>query len=249
MKCKFCGGNLSLEDEYCPHCGMVNEQARQHIRDMRRYKGDYEHTKKDVYEAARRHTRTTVQVVTIAILFITAVFLVIVGSKAYSLRRSLEQGRAERNAQSYCAYMEECLAEGNFMEFQAFCQEHYISGYDDPYEKYLPAIRVAQNYGWLYISILDAAYPGEYAQEAEVYAQRVTEYLEYFYGSLEFERYEYYDTIDWEINDKALTEMEENVRLMLTTYLGLSREEAESLKELSSARRAVLIEEAMLDEE
>lgn len=45
MKCEFCGGTLSLENEYCPHCGRPNEHARKHIEDMRHYDSVYEETK------------------------------------------------------------------------------------------------------------------------------------------------------------------------------------------------------------
>lgn len=34
MKCKYCGGNLTLEQAYCPHCGRPNEEAEQHVKDM-----------------------------------------------------------------------------------------------------------------------------------------------------------------------------------------------------------------------
>ena len=38
MKCEYCLGPLSLEDEVCPHCGRPNKHAKQHIRDMKRYR-------------------------------------------------------------------------------------------------------------------------------------------------------------------------------------------------------------------
>ena len=38
MKCKYCGGNLTLEQAYCPHCGRPNEEAAQHVKDMEHYK-------------------------------------------------------------------------------------------------------------------------------------------------------------------------------------------------------------------
>ena len=37
MKCKYCGGNLTLEQAYCPHCGRPNEEAAQHVKDMEHY--------------------------------------------------------------------------------------------------------------------------------------------------------------------------------------------------------------------
>ena len=50
MKCKYCGGNLTLEQAYCPHCGRPNEEAAQHVKDMEHYKSNFEDTKSDVYE-------------------------------------------------------------------------------------------------------------------------------------------------------------------------------------------------------
>ena len=52
MKCKYCGGNLTLEQAYCPHCGRPNEEAAQHVKDMEHYKSNFEDTKSDVYEVA-----------------------------------------------------------------------------------------------------------------------------------------------------------------------------------------------------
>ena len=27
MKCKYCGGEVSLSEKYCPYCGNLNEQT------------------------------------------------------------------------------------------------------------------------------------------------------------------------------------------------------------------------------
>lgn len=54
MKCKYCGGNLTLEQAYCPHCGRPNEEAAQHVKDMEHYKSNFEDTKSDVYEVAEK---------------------------------------------------------------------------------------------------------------------------------------------------------------------------------------------------
>ena len=56
MKCKYCGGNLTLEQAYCPHCGRPNEEAAQHVKDMEHYKSNFEDTKSDVYEVAEKNT-------------------------------------------------------------------------------------------------------------------------------------------------------------------------------------------------
>ena len=50
MKCKYCGGNLTLEQAYCPHCGRPNEEAAQHVKDMEHYKSNFEDTKSVTYD-------------------------------------------------------------------------------------------------------------------------------------------------------------------------------------------------------
>ena len=60
MKCKYCGGNLTLEQAYCPHCGRPNEEAAQHVKDMEHYKSNFEDTKSDVYKVAEKNTEINV---------------------------------------------------------------------------------------------------------------------------------------------------------------------------------------------
>ena len=89
MKCPYCGGNLSLEDETCPHCGRLNEQALQHVKGMKHYKGEFEHTKKHVYIATNRYTKVVVRVVIIALLFFVIIVLHNLGERCYSIVRSI----------------------------------------------------------------------------------------------------------------------------------------------------------------
>ena len=45
MKCRYCGSNLGIEDEYCPYCGKVNDQAAGHQAVMKDYLNEFERTK------------------------------------------------------------------------------------------------------------------------------------------------------------------------------------------------------------
>ena len=66
MKCEFCGGTLSLEEEYCPHCGQANKHAKQHIKDMRHYQGKFENTEKYVRNKATTYSEVSVRAIIIA---------------------------------------------------------------------------------------------------------------------------------------------------------------------------------------
>ena len=109
MKCENCGGNLSLEDLACPHCGTINRQAQQHARDMRKYHGEFQDTQKAVYAVTKRYAGITTRVVIIAILLIITVIFAIVASESYSIKRNILQKRAERNFEEYSAQMEQYL--------------------------------------------------------------------------------------------------------------------------------------------
>ena len=50
MKCAYCGANLQIEDEKCPHCGRDNPHYIKHRSDMQAYQADYRNTKQEVLE-------------------------------------------------------------------------------------------------------------------------------------------------------------------------------------------------------
>ena len=52
MKCKFCGSNLGIEDEFCPHCGKPNDQFEGNRAEMKEYKEEFEKTKEEVKESS-----------------------------------------------------------------------------------------------------------------------------------------------------------------------------------------------------
>ena len=47
MKCKYCGGDVTLNDHFCPHCGRPVDQAIRHQKEMREYETEFEETKQE----------------------------------------------------------------------------------------------------------------------------------------------------------------------------------------------------------
>ena len=45
MKCQYCGTNLGLEDEKCPHCGKINTFAAKYVEEIKEYKEDLNNTR------------------------------------------------------------------------------------------------------------------------------------------------------------------------------------------------------------
>lgn len=248
MKCENCGGNLSLEDLACPHCGTINRQAQQHVRDMRRYQGEFQDTQKNVYAVTRRYAGITTRVVIIAVLLIITVVFAIFASESYSIKRHILQNRAERNFEKYSAKIEQYLEDEDYIALYAFAEANYIDAYDNEYEKYLPMIRVCNQYTYLYEYIMGyhtKVQQGDDAEYIENQIQYMGEQLNYFYDTLDMENYSYYESVDVEKTQMILARIEEQVKVLLRTYCGLTQEDVESLDGLSEARRMVLLEERM----
>lgn len=244
MKCKYCGGVLTLEDAQCPYCGKTNEQARQHIEAMNHYHGEFENTKKKVHFIVGEYTQITVRVVILAILIIFVVAGLIVKGKAYSIRRTFIKQNAKQHVTEYTKLLERYMEEENYQAFLAFCDANYIASYEDSFQQFYPVKRAAQSYCNVYTSVMNAVFLTDFETLGQT-AKRLSEDLDYFYDCIDRDKYIYYDAAEIEENVKAMNTMEYNVTLLLSTYCNLSDEQAKSISGLSSAKRAVLIEEAL----
>ena len=244
MRCKYCGGDIRLEDAYCSYCGKPNEHAARHAGEMAEFRADYARSKSRVEHTVRRFTGSSVRAVIIALLLIAIVLLLLLGGRAYSIRRAVIQARSERSAAACMAEMDALLAGEDFLGFSAYCEANYIDPYDNAFEPYAPAERAARSFSYLYTDILRAANPPEY-YDTERLISTLTDDLGYFYSALDMEQYEYYEGADSEQNRAALAAMEERAALLLQSFCGLTAEEAAQMRYLSEARRAIALEEGL----
>lgn len=120
MKCKYCGGNLTLEQAYCPHCGRPNEEAAQHVKDMEHYKSNFEDTKSDVYEVAEKNTEIMSHMIIITVLVILCVVVFVVSARSWSIHRGLLQFDAGIRQSSYMKQMEQYLEDEDYIGLSAF---------------------------------------------------------------------------------------------------------------------------------
>lgn len=244
MKCQYCGGNLSLEAEKCPHCGKINIHAQQHIKDMRDYQDAFADTQSDVYRVARNHSGIAVRAVIISVLLLLIVTMIFCNAQMYSIKYDLRESEANRKAKQYKELLEEYLEEENYQAFGAFCNAYNISGYGDAYEEYRPIINVTREYAYLYRYIMELkTAQREYMYDSSL--ESIGRTLDTFYEYMVDEKYNYGVAADNAETRKTLQVIEEKAEALLIVYCGLTEEEAASLKELSSAKRMVLIEERM----
>lgn len=245
MKCDYCGGTLSLENENCPHCGRPNPHARQHIEDMRRYEGEFERTKKYVYDKTKTYTQIVVRMIILAALVILSVGLFVLADNAYSLLRDWERNKSEKKYNEYSKILDEYLEEENFRAFVSFCEAHNLESFQGAYtSKYQRVIWVSRYYVYLMDYLSDYAFPKSYTTQKQ--AKWVADEMEYFYQYLDQDPADYYMEVeDDPMVAQALDTMGKNVEQFLTVYCGFTEEEAQSMREMSSARRQLLLEEKL----
>lgn len=82
MKCKFCGSNLGIEDELCPHCGKPNDQYEGNRTEMKEYREEYEKTKEDVKESSKTNSRLG-RIIVIGIL-LSVILAMAIATSGYS---------------------------------------------------------------------------------------------------------------------------------------------------------------------
>lgn len=247
MKCSGCGGNLSLEDEMCPHCGRVNQDALQHIRDMRRYSGEFEETKQDVYKTTRRYSEISSRVILLAILVVLVFICLISEHFYYQISNTIQRKASESRASSYCAILDDYIEDEEYLEIDKFVKAKRIDCYNENYEKYGSILRVSGSYSNLYLKIMELSEAEE--EDIPGKAKELADEMEYFYKRIYPEQYGWQKELRSEQEEAVLENMEENVRLLLMTYCGLTREETEKMKTMTSSRRAILIEEGVVSNE
>lgn len=246
MKCPYCGASLALNDEFCSHCGKLNEQARKHMNDMRYYQREFSETKEEVYRTTRRYTAVIVRIAVIAVLVLLNVAVAFIGSNYYSFERMLGKADCERHVQEYTEILDTYLEEEAYYDFYYFIQEKHVPLYDSPYEQYYQIENLVSQYTYLYNYLLEA-----YMEEDVSYCEDLCKYaadtLEYFYDNLDTESFYYYENADRAENLDAIEDLKAKVELLLITYGGISPEEASQFADYTSAKRAILLEEGVLN--
>ena len=244
MKCEFCYGTLTLEDEYCPCCGKPNAAAKQHIEDMKHYKGEFESTQKYVKEKTGIFSQITVRVVIIAVLIVLIIGALILMNSAWNIVMGMKRSYAEEHHQEFTAIMDRYLEERDYSAYDQFCSANHLRFYDSEHFAKYDKLQLPISY---YTAAIDSLqkYREFDPDTFQDYTRRsLMDSLNGFYTRFNKRN----DRETWEKDDRTLflqviETMEQELRSYLVVYCGFTKEEADSLSELTDARRAVLFED------
>ena len=163
MKCKYCGYNLGLEDEYCPHCGKANEQAKKHIEDMKHYREDYEQTRDDVITKSTRFNSVTARVAIIAVLLLLIIIMLIITANNSDIETREKRNNkriaeeVEKNRSEIEATLKEMEEHRDYLAMKYFMTNHRLRSNDD-FNEYSRVFTAVIDYEVIYsdiISIVD----------------------------------------------------------------------------------------------
>ena len=248
MKCDFCSGDLTIEDAKCPHCDADNPYYKAHRKDMTEYADKYFATKKKVEDRTERFTRKSLFITVFAVLITLnlVAILLLVNVDSINYDRMIKQNT--KDADKFAAMISQMEADGNYIGINALGANYYLRSRGTALDEYQEIINASSTYNYFYDVILDIAHYKRLYTNASDLAGRLSEHLDTLY------KIRYVNSANKPDNPQyaerhldALDDMLENCKVLLIVYCGLSKEEADSLSDLTSAQRQVLIEQHLME--
>lgn len=243
MKCPHCGGEITLEQKYCPYCGNLNEAAQKHVADMAHYQRAYEETENELRQKSRRFSGVWVRLVILAGVILLTIATMIVTSNYYSIRSDSLQREAARNAESYTRILDDCLEQQDYLSFYSFVHARSIRPYADEFRNYECVYWAVNEYVLSYEYLMDIVC----GRNAERNVGYLNTSLDSFYRYQDEERWR--DIEDSQAREKYLgyyQNITDNLNGLLKVYLGLSDQQIKELAGMTTAKRGALLEDQAL---
>lgn len=253
MKCEKCGAALQIEDEICPYCKAPNPFAKKHREDMKKYNRAFEETRQDITSKASLITPRAVRLILIAVLMALIILEIALTSiLPHKIYRYRSERDFARNRDKYLAMMIEYEETGNWDALHALNTSKRI--YNDSVLAEFNHVKDAADYFINIRSTLMYYYDDIYSQRPisedmlTSWARSVSQSLDSYYASLNRPASVFYDDASTEYDDlhkAAFERLDTDLNSVLITYCNLTRDEVNSLKEISQSNKAKLIRTGM----
>lgn len=245
MKCKYCGGDVTLNDHFCPNCGRPVDQAQRHQKEMREYETEFEETKQQAMNELAVNsgggTAAGIRLFVIAVL-VVLLFWMFINLDGYTINQKREKKAANKNYEAYVEQIDQYLADRDYTQLSVFSNKHELDS-NDKYDDYRWIFYAADSYKNIFEALLETAYIGRDTRDL-YYAEHLSEYVNRFYEDILSDSYTRLSE-NPQKTEAVYNEMEQDLAVLMQKYLHLTKEETDSLRELSKSRRTVLIEQAL----
>ncbi len=252
MKCPNCGGEMSLEQRFCAHCGTENTEARQHAAAMEMYNNEFNQTKAEVFRTAKVQGSLLARFIIIFVMLILIVTECILSAKSYSIVSSRKAKYANKHSEEYLAIMNQYFEEKNYLDLDSFISEKGIRFYTDtPYVEYTHLRNLISDYSYSFRTFEAARYRiNNISRQYENPYTRVASTITSFYE--QYERYTTSDSYADSISQDEWAKMKiiyDDYNKMVQYYCQFTDEEMADFLSTSNGGRQLAIEQKFVWEQ
>lgn len=249
MKCEFCAGDLSIDNEKCPYCNAANPYYEAHRKDMKAFQKKYAKTEKEVIEKTNRFTSKMVCVMTATVLALLCLGAIIVNANMYNINYALGRSSNKRNAGKYAKLAEQYESDRDYLNLAAIMEDRYEYYSESPLNEYLEVGSAARDYaaivkktGQIINGGLNYTDPIDYAK------QIANEYNSLYkvrdqYTPEKIASGERYAQSHYEF----VLDVVDDAHLILKTYFGMDDEAIAAFEEATPGQRQVVLEEVLVE--
>ena len=245
MKCKHCGSNLNIEDKFCPFCGEPNPYATLHQKEMDKYKKDYQATKRDVLEQSSRFNRRTVKVTIIAIMVALIAAVMVLIFNVDNIRYWKEDRDIKAHSAQYKAEIDQLMDDRDYLGVIYYFTEKHIA-YSSSMEEYDNVYSSSQRYRMFYedLMILQSkkAFPDKYAYYTQ--SELIEGLAKDIVGIYEeLKPNEYHPERTQGEKMEYMEDLVAHMETMTAGYFGITTEEARAMRNMTTSRISVMLED------
>ena len=246
MKCKHCGAEIGLEENYCRYCGQPNDQALRHTQDMTNFHRRYAATETAVVSRTKRYSQIILRAALILVILIATIVMYLVAENAYSIPETIRRREANRNPEKTIAAMDSYLENRDYRAFASYLNYNAIRLYGTDFEDYSKLAYCAEYYGDFVLRLeklflhTDREAWLQYSASSDIrwLCQSLEDFLD------EYERVK--RTGESEPFLSYIEDMRDTMMGMLRVYLGIDEQKLEEFFTYSENRKAAYVEEVLL---
>jgi len=246
MKCKYCGAEVGLEENFCSYCGKPNDQALRHSQDMANYHRRYAATEAAVVSKTRHYSQIILRAVLILVILIATIVMYVVTENAYSIPEATRRREAEKTPARTIAALDSYLEARDYLGFSSYIDYNGIRTYDTDFEAY-SNLALCAGYYRDFVLQMESLFLHTDREAWLKYS--ASNNIRWLCRSLDDFLYEYDRAQRREESElflSCLEDMRQTTAGMLNVYLGIEYTELEEFLALSENRKAAYVEEVLL---
>jgi hypothetical protein len=221
------------------------DQSQRHQREMEQYETEFEETKQEALEkisvSSGGGTAVGIRLATIVVLVIS-IFAAAVLLDPYEAAERRAARDVKKHFAEYTQEVETFLENRDYGALNAFIDLHDLRS-NDQFREYSEIFTAAEYYMRIYQGMMELAFIDADTENLYDVKNMSRNYNSFYETAFPKRHYSWIENP--EKIEAVSTQMEEDLAILAQRYLGLTKEETDSLKGLSDSRRTVIIEQAI----